>query len=91
MPRMGDANNSWRFELDGHAHELNLDVTMMGKWTVTLDGKVIDEHRQWTFTDEETFPIGRHTARLKASPDFGGLTQQSELFIDGSYVEPLRR
>lgn len=86
-----DANNSWRFELDGRTRELNLAVTLMGKWTVTLDGAVIDERRQWTFTDEETFDIDGHTARLKVSPDFGGLTQQSELFIDNSYVEPLRR
>lgn len=88
---MGDANNSWRFELDGRQHELQLDVTMMGKWTVTLDGKVIEESRQWSFTAEDTFPIGGHEARLKVSPDLGGFSQESELFIDGSYVEPLRR
>ena len=88
---MADANNSWRFELDGKPHELNLDVTLMGKWTVVLDGVVIEESRQWSFTAEESFAIGGHTARIKVSPDFGGITQQSELFIDGSYVEPLRR
>lgn len=88
---MGDANNSWRFELDGRQHELNLDVTSMGKWTVTLDGKVIEESRQWSFTAEEVFPVGRHEARLKVSPTLGGFSQESELFVDGSYVEPLRR
>ena len=88
---MGDANNSWRFELDGQQHELGLDVTMMGKWTVTLDGKVIEESRQWSFTAEDVFDIGGHQARLKVSPDLGGFSQESELFIDGSYVEPLRR
>lgn len=88
---MGDANNSWRFELDGTPHELNLDVTLMGKWTVTLDGEVVEEARKWTFTAEETFLVGDHTLRLKVSPDLGGFSQESELFIDGSYVEPLRR
>lgn len=88
---MGDANNAWRFELDGRQHELQLDVTLMGKWTVTLDGKVVHEERQWSFTSEETFAIGTHEARLKVSPDLGGLSQQSELFVDGSYVEPLFR
>ena len=88
---MGDANNSWRFEIDGHAHELGLDVTMMGKWTVTLDGTVVEQDRQWGFTKEETFSIGTHAVRIKVSPDLGGLSQESELFIDDSYVEPLRR
>ena len=88
---MGDANNSWRFELDGRPHELGLDVTMLGKWTVTLAGKVIEEDRQWSFTKEETFTVGAHQARLRVSPDLGGFSQESELFIDGSYVEPLRR
>jgi hypothetical protein len=88
---MGDANNSWRFELDGRKHELNLDVTLMGKWTVVLDGKVIEEDRKWSFSPEETFIIDGHAARIKVSSDLGGLSQQSELFLDESYVEPLRR
>jgi hypothetical protein len=88
---MGDANNSWRFEIGGRPHELNLDVTMTGKWTVVLDGKVIDEDRKWSFSPEETVDIDGHSARIKVSSALGGLSQQSELFLDGRYVEPLRR
>lgn len=87
---MGDANNSWRFEVDGTPHEVNLDVTMMGKWTVTLDGKVIVSERKWV-DNEETFEIGAHTVRIKVGTTLSGYSQESELFLDGSYTEPLRR
>lgn len=69
----------------------HLDVTLMGKWTVMLDGKVVHEDRRWSFNPEETLTVGTHTLRIKVSPDLGGFSQQSELFVDGSYVEPLRR
>jgi hypothetical protein len=87
---MDGANNSWRFDVDGQGHEVNLDVSLWGKWTVSLDGKVVVEDRKW-LDNEETFEIGRHTVRVKVHPTLGGFSQGSELFLDGSYVEPLRR
>ena len=87
---MSDANNSWRFELDGRRHEVNLDVTMMGKWTVTVDGTVVVQDRKW-IGNEETFEIAGHPARIKVSLTLGGFSAESELFIDGSYMEPLAR
>ena len=88
---MSEANNHWSVTVDGAEHAVDFELTMLGKWTVTVDGAVVVEDRQWTFSKEESFPVGSATARIKVGPEYGGLAYSSELTLDGAYVEPLHR
>jgi hypothetical protein len=89
---VSEADNAWRFEVDGVQHEVDVDVaSMSGKIVVRLDGKVLEEDRIWFSDKEFRFPVGTHEVQLDVDLAYGGFSMRSALRLDGAHVEPLRR
>lgn len=89
---MSEADNTWRVEVDGAEHEIEVNYgAMTGKIEVTLDGVLMGEDRLWWNKEDVEFKIGEHVARVSVSSANVGFSARSALHFDGRYVEPLRR
>ncbi len=90
---MSEANNNWRIDVDGRTHEVHLEHgTWSGKREVTVEGAVLVDESKWFDTgSSHAFDIGGHTAEVRIQVTHAGFAHASALFVDGSFVEPLRR
>ena len=89
---MSEASRTWRVDVDGVEHEIEVDhSTMTNKIVVTLDGAVVDETRLWFTAKDVQFDVGGRRALIEVEYAFGGFGTRSELHLDGRYVEPLAR
>lgn len=89
---MSEADNTWRVDLDGNRHEIEVSHhTMTGRIDVLLDGSVV-ARRRLLFTQRQIpLDLGRHSAEVTVDFANLGFSARSKLHVDGRYVEPLRR
>ncbi len=89
---MSEANNVWRVDPAGQEREIEVEhSTMTGKFSVKLDGTVVQETRLFARKKPVDFNVDGHSARVTVDYKYGGFGAQSTLHLDDRYVEPLRR
>lgn len=89
---VSEADNAWRFEVDGQEHDVEVEhSTLTGKVVLRCDGKVVDEDRLLWSKKEFVLDFGGHAAEVTVDFAYGGFAATSKLRLDGRHVEPLIR
>lgn len=89
---MSEANNTWRVEIDGQQHDIEVDHSALtGRIEVRVDGYQVLTDRLVLSKKRLDFPVAGVPARISVDFAYMGFSARSEFHLNGRYVEPLRR